>query len=84
MPPTIVTAQEIPGAAPARAGVAQTPEEIAFEVVTVLGRMSFEERVRSYRSRLFDAHELALAAARRPEEVPILNDEYEWIAINAE
>jgi hypothetical protein len=60
------------------------PAELATEVTTVLAGMTFEERVRAYRSGAFSAHELAVAAALLPKEVPILNDEYEWIAINAE
>jgi hypothetical protein len=62
----------------------QTQAELATEVTKVLAGMTFEERVRAYRSGAFSAHELAVAAARCPKEVPILNDEYEWIAINAE
>jgi hypothetical protein len=61
-----------------------TPTELAAEVVGVLAAMTYEERVRAYRSGAFSAHELAVAAAGCPKEVPILNDEYEWIAINAE
>jgi len=65
--------------------VGQTPQksaELAAEVATVLAGMSYEERVRAYRSGALSAHELALAAAWFPEEMPILSGEYEWIAIS--
>jgi hypothetical protein len=58
------------------------PAEIAAEVATVLARMSYEERVRAYRSGAFSARELAVAAARFPDRVPLLNDEFEWIAVD--
>jgi hypothetical protein len=51
-------------------------------VATVLAGMTYEERVRAYRSGALSAHELAVAAARFPEEMPLLNDEYEWIAVS--
>jgi hypothetical protein len=60
------------------------PDEIAAEVATVLGRMSYEERVRAYRSGAVSTHELAVAAARFPDRMPLLNDEFEWIAIDLE
>jgi hypothetical protein len=60
------------------------PAEIAAEVATVLAGMSYEERVRAYRSGALSTHELAVAAARLPERMPLLNDEYEWIAVDAE
>lgn len=62
----------------------QGPAELATEVTTVLAGSSFEERVRAYRSGACSAHELAVPAALLPKGVPILNDEYEWIALNAE
>jgi hypothetical protein len=46
--------------------------------------MTYEERVRAYRSGTLSAHELAVEAARCPEQMPMLNDEYEWIAIDLE
>jgi hypothetical protein len=36
----------------------------------------------AYRSGAFSTHELAVAAARLSEEMPIPNGEYEWIAIS--
>jgi hypothetical protein len=58
------------------------PAELAAEVATVLAGMTYEERVRAYRSGALSRHELAVAAARMPEEMPLLNDEFEWIAID--
>ena len=60
------------------------PVEIAAEVAQVLAAMTYPERVRAYRSGALSAHELALAAGWFPEQMPLLNGEYEWIAINAE
>jgi hypothetical protein len=70
--------------APAVAQKPGCPVEIAAEVATVLAGMSYEERVRAYRSGALTRHELAVAAGWFPEEMPLLNGEYEWIAINAE
>jgi hypothetical protein len=58
------------------------PAELAAEVATVLAKMTYEERVRAYRSDALSRHELAVAAGWLPEEMPILNGEYEWIAID--
>jgi hypothetical protein len=44
--------------------------------------MTFAERVRAYRNGVFSRHELAVAAARHPDRVPILNGELEWIAVS--
>lgn len=52
------------------------------DVAGILARMSFEERVRAYRNGVFTAHELSIAAAREPERMPILNGEFEHIAIS--
>jgi hypothetical protein len=60
------------------------PDELAVEVAKVLAQMTYEERVRAYRSGALSTHELAVAAARFPDRVPLLNDEYEWIAIDLE
>ena len=64
--------------------VVRRPGDIAAEVVTVLAAMTFEERVRAYRSGAFSGRELALGAAWFPEEMPLLNGEFEWIAIDLE
>lgn len=60
------------------------PAGLAAEVATVLAGMTYEERVRSYRSGALSRHELAVAAGRLPEEMPTLNGEFEWIAIDLE
>jgi len=52
------------------------------DVAGILARMSFAERVRAYRSGVFTAHELSVAAAREPDRMPILNGEFEWIAVS--
>ncbi len=57
-----------------------TPAEIAAEVVTLLAVMTYAERVRAYRSGALSRHELSVAAARFPDQMPLLNDEYEWIS----
>lgn len=44
----------------------------------------FEDRLELYRYRGFTWHELTTAAALHPELMPKLNDEWEWIALNAE
>jgi hypothetical protein len=76
-----------PSRPPARArsdGSSRHPDKVAAEVATALAGMTYEERVRAYRSGAISTHELAIAAGRFPEEMPLLNDEFEWIAINAE
>jgi hypothetical protein len=72
-------------AAPGRADIpvlARPPVHAAAEVATVLARMTYTERVRAYRSGALSAHELAVAAAWFPDQVPILNGELEWIAVS--
>jgi hypothetical protein len=54
--------------------------DLATEVAIVLAGMTYEERVRAYRSGALSAHELSVAAAWFPEHMPLLNGEYEWIA----
>lgn len=46
-----------------------------------LARMSKEERIRAARHGGFDRWQRSLWAARYPEEVPLVNGEYEWIAL---
>ena len=58
----------------------QMPAALAAEVVRVLAGMTYEERVRAYRSGALSTYELAVAAARFPDRMPLLNDEFEWIA----
>jgi hypothetical protein len=70
-------------AAPPRP-IPRDPADLAGEVVRVLAGMTYEERVSAYRSGALSTHELAVAAARVPKEMPLLNDEFEWIAIDLE
>lgn len=46
-----------------------------------LARMSRHERLLSARHGHFDRRERSLWAARFPGEAPLLNGEYEWIAL---
>jgi hypothetical protein len=46
--------------------------------------MTYEERVRAYRTGALTPHEFSVAAARFPHEMPLLNDELEWITIDLE
>lgn len=72
------------GAATAPPAPVADPYQLACEVADVLGRMTCQERIRAYRSRVFTPRELAIAAARLPEEMPTLNDEYEWLVFDLE
>jgi hypothetical protein len=47
-----------------------------------LSRMSAEERRRAARFGGFTRLERSLWAARFPDEVPLINGEYEWIALS--
>ncbi len=47
-----------------------------------LARMSREERLRAARHGGFDRWERSLWAARYPEDVPLINGEYEWLALD--
>lgn len=49
-----------------------------------LVRMSAEERRRAARYGGFTAWQRSLWAARFPDEVPVVNGEYEWIALSTE
>jgi hypothetical protein len=67
---------------PALRSTSRPPRELAAEVARVLAAMSYVERIRAYRSGALSANELSVAAAWFPEEMPLLNGEYEWIAIS--
>jgi hypothetical protein len=43
--------------------------------------MTTEERRRAYEHSTFSRRELFAAAAREPERMPMLNGEFEWIAM---
>ena len=56
-----------------------SPAPVSF--VDVLSRMSAEERLAAYRAGALTRSERTLWAANYPEEVPLVNDEFEWIAL---
>jgi hypothetical protein len=47
-----------------------------------LAQMSPAQRRHAYRSGLFDARRRALWASLYPEEPPLVNGEFEWIALD--
>jgi hypothetical protein len=49
-----------------------------------LERMSPEQRLRAYRSGAMTRTERSAWAASFPEEVPLVNDEYEWLVRDLE
>lgn len=59
-----------------------THEEPGFS--EILERMTSPERLRAYRSGAFTRREVSIWTARHPEEVPIVNGEFEWVALHAE
>jgi hypothetical protein len=50
----------------------------------LLEQMTPQERIRAYRAGALTRAERAAWAAFWPEEVPLLNDEYEWLVGNCE
>lgn len=80
-PRTRTPGSRTPLAAPPRR-VPIHPVELASEVARVLAGMTYEERVRAYRSGALSTHELAVAAAWLPDAMPLLNDEFEWIVVS--
>ncbi len=61
---------------------ATAPERLA--PLERLGLMSPEERLRAYRAGVLTRAERSAWAGAYPEEVPLVNDEVEWIALTAE
>jgi len=51
------------------------------DVPYLLSQMTFAERVRAYQSGAFSRRELSIAAARHPDAMPMLNGEFEHIAV---
>jgi hypothetical protein len=51
------------------------------DIATALSQMTFRERVSAYEHGIYTHRELCAAAAREPERMPILNGEFEWIAV---
>jgi hypothetical protein len=49
-----------------------------------LDRLRPAGRLAAYRAGRLGLHDLAVWAARYPDEVPTVNGEVEWIALNAE
>ncbi|MEZ4588705.1 MAG: hypothetical protein R2909_20195 [Gemmatimonadales bacterium] len=63
------------GRAPARAA------EAGDQFLARLRRMTPSRRVAVYQEGGFSRHERAIWASRYPEEVPMVNDEFEWLAL---
>jgi len=61
-----------------------TPVQHYEDVAIVLAKMTASERVRAYETGVFTLRELNGAARVRPDLAPIVNGEFEWIALNAE
>ena len=61
---------------------AQEAERIVDGFVSVLRRMTPEERISASRHGGFTRWERWVWAARFPDEVPLVNGEFEWIACN--
>jgi len=75
VPTAASPARALPSRSPARS----TPD---FEgVAIVLAQMTPEERVRAYASGVFSLRELNAAAGLRPDLMPLVNGELEWIAL---
>lgn len=62
---------------------AEQAEWLVEGFVSVLRRMSAEERISASRHGGFTRWERWVWAARFPDEVPLINGEFEWIALAA-
>ncbi|MBS1891895.1 MAG: hypothetical protein JST59_11420 [Actinobacteria bacterium] len=51
-------------------------------IAVALASSSLEERAAAYRSRTYTKQELSTAAALRPDLMPVVNGEWEWIALS--
>jgi len=60
-----------------RLAFAHRCEDIAFKLAT----SSTPERLAAYRSGEYSSRELSTATALRPDLMPVLNGEWEWIAV---
>jgi len=60
----------------------RSAERVIDGFVAVLQRMTPEERIRASRHGGFTRWERWVWAARYPDEIPLINDEFEWIARN--
>jgi hypothetical protein len=65
---------------PQRSRSAEDRSDEPLDFPDLLDRMTPAERLRAYRCGTFSAHECTIWAARFPEEAPLLNGEFEWIA----
>lgn len=50
-------------------------------IAVSLAGSSPDERAAAYASRTYTSHELSTAAALRPDLMPVVNGEWEWIAL---
>ena len=57
-----------------------TPEALDNGFPAILDRMTPAERISASRHGGFTRHERVIWAARYPDEVPLVNGEFEWIA----
>lgn len=67
---------------PAECDRGLSPADERGDIASLLEQMTLEERVRAYRSKSITHRELTIAAAREPNRMPILNGEFEWIALS--
>lgn len=63
---------------------AQKAERVLDAFLARLARMSTEQRIEAARSGRFTRWERSVWSARFPDEVPLINGEFEWIALSAE
>jgi hypothetical protein len=61
---------------------AEEAERIVEGFVSILRRMTREERISASRHGGFNRWERWVWASRYPEDVPLLNGEFEWITAN--
>lgn len=73
----VITATESPPASTDKTWI--TASQGTRSLGQVLAAMTFAERVRAYKNRVFTRSELAAAIAREPECLPTINGEFEWI-----
>jgi hypothetical protein len=62
----------------------EAPERPDLDFQAILSRMTPTERISASRHGGFTRRERTIWAARFPEEVPLRNGEFEWIASNLE
>jgi hypothetical protein len=61
--------------------IESTQAEASVSFLDVLHEMNPEERLAAYRGGAFTRRERMIWAVNYPEEVPLINDEYEWIGL---